>query len=284
MKGKVLKVESNLYKVKTDDGSEIKCIAKGNIKMSKMHPIVGDNVNLNSELTIDKIYPRRNEFIRPPIANIDQIIVVMATTNPKPDFTLLDKQLVMAEKNGVDVLICLNKIDLNDDCDGIIDLYEKIGYQVLTTDAKNGLGIEKLAILLKGKITAFTGNSGVGKSALTNNIFDEVISEEGLISEKNLKGRHTTKYVELFEIAPDSYIADTPGFSSYEVQGIDYKDLDKYFIEFAPYISDCEYRGCSHIKELNCGVKKALRRKRIDEGRYERYCMLYEKLKEEKRW
>ena len=284
MKGKVLRVENSLYKVKTEEGKILKCMARGNMKMNKTKPMVGDIVNLNSDWVIDKIFPRKNEFVRPPIANIDQIIVVMAVANPSPDFMLLDKQLVMAEKNGVNILICVNKIDLNDNCDYIIDTYEKIGYQVLTTDAKNGLGIEKLAVLLKGKITAFTGNSGVGKSALTNNIFKEVISEEGLISNKTLRGKHTTKYVELYEIAPDSFIADTPGFSSYEVQGIDYKDLDKYFLDFAPYIPNCEYRGCSHIKELNCGVKKALKRRKIDEGRYERYCTLYQQLKEEKKW
>ena len=284
MIGRVLKVEPNLYKVKTEEGKTFKCMAKGSMKFTKSKPLVGDIVNLNSDWAIDKIYPRKNEFIRPPIANVDQIIMVLATTNPKPDFVLLDKQLVMAEKNGVDILICLNKIDLNDDCDEIIDTYEKIGYQVITTDAKNGLGIEKLAVLLKGKITAFTGNSGVGKSALTNNIFKEVISEEGMISNKTLKGKHTTKYVELFEIAPDTFIADTPGFSSYDVQGISHKDLDKYFIEFIPHISNCEFRGCTHIKEKNCGIKKAVEKKKIDKGRYDRYCMLYQKLKEEKKW
>jgi len=284
MLGRVLKVEPNLYKVKTEDGKVFKCLAKGNMKFLKLKPLVGDLVNLNAEWSIDKIYPRKNEFIRPPIANIDQIIMVIATENPKPDFALLDKQLVMAEKEGVDILICLNKIDLNDDCSDIIDTYTKIGYQVITTDAKSGLGIEKLAVLLKGKITAFTGNSGVGKSALTNNIFKEVISEEGDISEKTLKGKHTTKYVELFEIAPDTFIADTPGFSSYDVQGISYKDLDEYFIEFVPELSKCEYRSCSHIKEANCGIKKAVERKKIDKGRYERYCLLYQKLKEEKKW
>lgn len=284
MLGRILKVEPSVYKVRTEEGKVFKSLAKGNLRFNKSKPLVGDLVNLNADWAIDKIFPRKNEFIRPPIANIDQIIMVMATTNPKPDFTLLDKQLVMAEKNGVDILICLNKIDLNEDCDEIMDIYEKIGYQVITTDAKNGLGIEKLAVLLKGKITAFTGNSGVGKSALTNNIFKEVISEEGMISDKTLKGKHTTKYVELFEIAPDTFIADTPGFSSYDVQGISYKELDKYFIEFNSYLSSCEYRSCTHIKEKNCGVKNAVQKNKIDSGRYERYCMLYQKLKEEKKW
>ena len=284
MLGRVLKVEPNVYKVRADDGKTFKCIAKGSVKFSKNKPMVGDLVNLNEDWAIDKIYPRKNEFIRPPIVNVDQIIMVMSTTNPKPDLTLLDKQLVMAEKIGVDILICINKIDLNDDCDEIIDVYERVGYQVITTDAKNGLGVDKLAVLLKGKVTAFTGNSGVGKSALTNNIFKEVISEEGMISDKTLKGKHTTKYVELFEIAPDTFIADTPGFSSYDVKGISYKDLDNYFIEFSSYMDKCEYRGCSHVKELSCGVKRAVDAERIDKGRYERYCELYQKLKEEKQW
>ena len=284
MLARVLKVEHNLYKVKTETGQVFKCLARGNIKFLRQKPMVGDNVQLSEEWAIEKIFPRKNEFVRPPIANVDQIIMVMATTNPKPDLTLLDKQLVMAEKNGVEILICLNKIDLKDDCNEIIDTYERIGYQVITTDAKSGLGIEKLAVLLKGKLTAFTGNSGVGKSALTNNIFKDVISQEGDISEKTLKGKHTTKYVELFEIAPDTFIADTPGFSSYEVQGVSYKELDQYFIEFVPEIAKCQYRGCTHVKENNCGIKKAVERGKIDKGRYERYCALYQKLKEEKKW
>lgn len=284
MIGRVLKVEPNTYKVRTEEGKTFNCLAKGSMRLLRVRPLVGDLVNLNANWAIDKILPRDNEFIRPPIANIDQIIMVMSTTDPKPDLMLLDKQLVMAEKIGLDILICINKIDLKDDCDDILDIYEKIGYQVITTDAKNGLGIEKLAVLLKGKITAFTGNSGVGKSALTNNIFRDVISKEGLVSGKTLKGKHTTKYVELFEIAPDTYIADTPGFSSYDVQGVSHKDLDKHFIEFLPHISECEFRGCTHIKEKKCGVKNAVQKMKIDKGRYERYCMLYQKLKEEKKW
>lgn len=284
MIGRVLKVEPNTYKVRTEEGKTFNCLAKGSMRLLRVRPLVGDLVNLNANWAIDKIFPRDNEFIRPPIANIDQIIMVMSTTDPKPDLMLLDKQLVMAEKIGLDILICLNKIDLKDDCDDILYTYEKIGYQVITTDAKNGLGIEKLAVLLKGKITAFTGNSGVGKSALTNNIFRDVISKEGLVSNKTLKGKHTTKYVELFEIAPDTYIADTPGFSSYDVQGISHKDLDKYFIEFLPHINECEFRGCTHIKEKKCGVKNAVEKMKIDKGRYERYCTLYQKLKEEKKW
>lgn len=282
MKGIIIKIQSNLYTVKTDAGV-IECTAKGLFKFKKLSPLVGDYVEVNNN-TIEKIYPRSNEFIRPPIANIDQLIIVLATTNPKPDLMLVDKEIIMAEKNGVEPIICINKIDLNQDYTSIIETYENIGYQVITTDAKNGLGIDKLALILNNKVTAFSGNSGVGKSALTNNIFNEEVAKEGETSEKLEKGKHTTKHVELFEFANNSYIADTPGFSSFEVQGINYKELDEYFIEFASHKENCEFRGCTHIKEINCGIKKAVSKRKIDRGRYERYCELYEKLKGEKKW
>lgn len=282
MKGIITRIQSNLYTVKTDIGI-VECNAKGLFKFKKLTPLVGDYVEVNNNV-IEKIYPRRNEFIRPPIANIDQLIIVLATANPKPDLMLLDKEIIMAEKNEVEPIICINKIDLNSDYTDIIETYENIGYQVITTDAKNGLGIEKLALILNNKITAFSGNSGVGKSALTNNIFNEEVAKEGETSEKLEKGKHTTKHVELFEFANNSYIADTPGFSSFEVQGVNYKDLDEFFIEFSSYKENCEYRGCTHIKELNCGIKKAVSKRKIDKGRYERYCELYEKLKGEKKW
>ncbi len=284
MKGIVTRIQSNLYIVKLEDKKVVECVAKGLLKYKKTSMLVGDMVEVNDNNVIEKIYPRKNEFVRPPIANIDQIIIVVATTNPTPDLMLLDKQLVTAERNGVDVVICVNKIDLEADYSNIIEVYENIGYQVITTTAKNGIGIDKIARILVNKITAFSGNSGVGKSALTNNIFNLEISKEGETSEKLQKGKHTTKHVELFEFAENSYIADTPGFSSFDVDGINCKDLDKYFIEFTPYISECEYRSCNHIKEQNCGVKKAVAKKKIDKGRYERYVTLFEKMKGEKKW
>ncbi len=284
MKGIVTRVQANLYKVKLEDKRTVECSAKGLLKYKKMSILVGDMVEVNNNNVIDKVLPRKNSFIRPPIANVDQLIVVVAATNPKPDLMLLDKQLVMAEKNNVEPIICVNKIDLEADYGEIIEVYENIGYQVVTTTAKDGIGIDKIARILGNKITAFSGNSGVGKSALTNNIFNEEVSKEGETSDKAQKGKHTTKHVELFDFSENSYIADTPGFSSFDVEGINYKELDKYFIEFAPYISDCEYRSCTHIKEINCGVKKAVSKRKIDKGRYERYVTLFEKLKGDKKW
>ena len=282
IKGIVIKVNSDLYKVDTGL-SIIDCKAKGSFKFRKTNIVVGDSVEVNGEV-IEKVFPRKNEFIRPPIANIDQLIIVVATTNPKPDLELLDKQLIMAEKNEVTPIICVNKIDLSQEYDDIIRTYEKIGYQVITTDAKNGVGIEKLAVFLQNKITAFTGNSGVGKSALTNNIFGIEKSEEGETSEKLERGKHTTKFVELYKLAPNTYIADTPGFSTYEMKDILFSELDKLFLEFIPYISKCEFRGCSHIKEKKCGIKQAVEDRKIDSGRYERYCKFYQILKENKKW
>lgn len=282
IKGIVVKINSDLYRV--DTGLSVKDYrAKGLFKFKNTKILVGDKVEVNGEV-IEKVYPRINEFIRPPIANIEQLIVVVATTNPKPDLELLDKQLIMAEKNDVLPIICINKIDLSDVYDDIIKTYEKIGYQVITTDAKNAVGIEKLAVLLHNKTTAFTGNSGVGKSALTNNIFKDVVSEEGETSEKLEKGKHTTKFVELYKIGNSAYIADTPGFSTFEMKDIQASDLDKCFPEFIPFISECEFRGCSHIKEKNCGIKKAVEDEKIDKGRYERYCKFYEQIKENKKW
>jgi ribosome biogenesis GTPase len=278
IKGLITKVFSDFYRVKTEEGY-IECNARGIFKKNKISPIVGDIVEINSSIVIEKILPRKNEFIRPPIANIDQLIIVVATTNPKPDLLLLDKQIAMAEINNVIPIICVNKIDLKSE-EYITNVYTNIGYTVITTNARDGVGFEKMAGLLFNKTTAFTGNSGVGKSAITNKIFNKELSEEGETSQKLEHGKHTTKFVELFELSDNTFIADTPGFSTYEINGIDAKDLDKYFIEFEKYFSDCEYRGCSHIKEEKCGVKEATNAGKIDLGRYERYCTIYKKLKE----
>lgn len=284
MKGIVVKIKGSSYVVKADS-KVLECISRGLFKFRKTEILVGDLVEVDEEnKLITKIYPRRNEFIRPPIANIDQMIIVVASTNPSPDLMLLDKQIVMAEKNGIEPIICINKIDLDADYSEIIEVYENIGYQVITTTAKNGIGIDKIARIINNKITAFSGNSGVGKSALTNNIFNEEIAEEGETSDKLKRGKHTTKHVELYEFANNSFIADTPGFSSFEIEGVTYKELEDYFIEFKPFVSECEFRSCAHNKEINCGVKKAVAKRKIDKGRYERYVQLYEKLKGEKKW
>ncbi len=280
--GIITKVLSDRYRVKVNN-EFLECTARGLFKLKNSKPLVGDYVQINNDQIV-KILPRKNEFVRPPIANIDQIIIVVSATNPKPDLLLVDKQLIMANKNNVEPIICINKIDCDENYESIINTYEDIGYQVITTNAKSKIGIEKLMLLLQNKVTAFAGNSGVGKSTLTNDVIGETISEEGETSERIERGKQTTKYVELFQVANNTYVADTPGFSTYDIQKIDCKELEHYYIEFEPFIKNCKYRGCSHTKENECGIKTAVEKRKIDKGRYERYCELYEKLRREKKW
>lgn len=282
IQGIITKVYSDRYKVRFEN-EYIDCTARGLFKLKNSKPLVGDKVEVKNG-QIEKILTRKNQFIRPPIANIDQMIIVVSSTNPKPDLLLLDKQIVMAIKNGIEPIICINKIDYDTNYKEIINVYENIGYQVITTSAKDKIGIEKLILLLQNKTTAFAGNSGVGKSTLTNDIMGQNVSEEGKTSEKIERGKHTTKFVELYEVTKNTYIADTPGFSTYEVEDVDYKNLYNFFVEFKPFINGCRYRGCTHIKEQECGVKVAVNKGKIDRGRYERYCLLYENLKGAKKW
>ena len=271
MKGIVVKINSNLYTVRLEDKT-IECTARGLLKFKKTPILVGDFVLVDEENnTIQKILPRKNEFIRPPIANVDQLIIVVATTDPSPDLMLIDKQIVMAEKNGVEPIICINKIDLDADYSNIIETYENIGYQVITTTAKNGIGIDKIARIINNKITAFSGNSGVGKSALTNNIFNEEVTKEGETSEKLKKGKHTTKHVELYEFANNSYIADTPGFSSVDFRGMTKLDIRDNMKEMFDNLEYCKYRDCMHIKEDDCKVKEMVKKGQILLSRYNNY-------------
>ena len=231
---------------------------------------------------------RRNYIKRPKIANITQIIYVLSMNMPKPDLLLLDKQLAFAEFLGINPVICINKIDLEktEKILEIENLYKKIGYKVIKTNAKIGENIKVVEEILKNNITAFSGNSGVGKSTLINSIFNDKITEEGLISNKNKKGKNTTTTVELFKIDCNSYIADTPGFSTFDIYEIESNELDKYFKDFHNYIPNCEYIGCNHVKEVNCGIKDAVASGQISEVRYQSYCKIYNELKqkEENKW
>lgn len=284
-KGIIISNISNLYKVEVN-GKIYDCNARGKFKNNEISPVAGDFVEIeiiNEEKKtgiINKIEERINYLKRPKMANLSQIILVLSMKLPKPDLELLDKQLAYAEYMNVKPVICLNKIDLEDEAviDSIKEIYEKIGYKVIKTNAKNKTGVEELKEVLKNKITAFSGNSGVGKSTLINSLLGENVTEEGLVSHKNKRGKNTTTQVKLYKIDENSYIADTPGFSTFDINEIKKEDLAKYFIEFRPYINECEYGDCSHIKEENCGVKNALEEGKISKERYERYIILYKKL------
>ena len=207
------------------------------------------------------------------MANLSQIILVVSMKLPKPDLLLLDKQLVYAEYMKIKPIICLNKIDLEDEekINQIYNLYKNIGYEVIKTNAKCGTGIEEIKQKLKNNVTAFSGNSGVGKSTLINSLLGKTIAQEGNISNKNKRGKNTTTQVVLYKIDENSYVADTPGFSTFDINEIDKKELAYYFIEFRNYIKNCEYADCSHIKEEKCGIKEAVKQGKISKERYENF-------------
>ena len=280
-KGIVTSNISDLYKVETNN-IVYNCNARGKFKAGEISPVAGDLVEVditdeNKKVgVIEKILERKNYIKRPKMANLTQIILVVSMKLPKPDLLLLDKQLVYAEYMDIKPIICLNKIDLEDEerIEYIYNLYSKIGYTVIKTDAKNNVGVDQIKKHLQNNITAFSGNSGVGKSTLINSILGKQIAEEGNISSKNKRGKNTTTQVLLYKIGENSYIADTPGFSTFDISEIEKSDLAKYFIEFRPYLADCEYADCSHKKEENCGIKRAVQEGKISKDRYERFCEL----------
>ena len=289
MQGKIIGNISNIYKI-TVDNEIYDSYARGKLKNIEMSPIVGDNVEI--EITdktkklaiIEQISPRDNQMKRPKIANIDQVIFIISTKNPKPDLLMLDKQLAYAESLKIEPIIVINKIDLDESYKTIQKTYQNIGYKVITISAKENVGIEELKKVLKEKTSVFSGNSGVGKSSTINALFGTEKTEEGEISKKNKKGKNTTTETRLYELEKNTYIADTPGFSNFEITEIESKDLDKDFREFRSEIENCEFIGCTHIKEENCGIKQAIKEKRISEERYERYCKIYQELKEKEKY
>lgn len=305
MQGLIIENISNLYKIKTEKGI-YEANARGKFKKEEITPVVGDKVEIqildeeNKKAVIEEIQQRTTYIKRPKMSNITQLVLVVSSKNPKPDLLLLDKQLAFAEYLGIKPIIILNKIDLDKKkkFEKIKETYQNIGYTVIETIAKelenaedissknitSSTGIQELEKKLKGNINAFSGNSGVGKSTLINAIFNDTITQEGEISQRNKKGKNTTTSTKLYEIDENTYIADTPGFSTFDISEIEYRKLDQYFKEFKPLLENCEFVGCTHIKEQNCGIKKALEKGKIDSGRYERFCKIYEELKEKERY
>ena len=290
MKGIIIENISNLYKVINQESKEIyKCLARGSFKNIGITPVVGDIVEFSEkENVIEKIYDRENYIKRPKIANITQIVFVISMKHPKPDLLLLDKQLAFAESLGVKSLIVINKCDLveENEIKKIFNIYRNIGYDVVKLKAKEKKGIENLKENLLGEISVLSGNSGVGKSTIINALFNDVVTSEGDISEKSKRGKNTTTLVKLYEIDKNTFIADTPGFSTFEISEIEKEDLSHYFKEFKPFMEKCNYIGCSHIKEADeeCAVKRAKNNQEISESRYENYCKIYEELKNLKKW
>lgn len=270
-----------------EDNSEFKASLRGNIKR-KNGILVGDLVEVEvsyDRYMIKKILPRKNSIIRPPVANIDNLVIVVSLSTPSPDFFLLDKQIVLAKFKDILPIIVINKIDLNisditnKDLSYIKNVYGNLGFQIIEVSAKNNIGIDVLKEKLHNKISAFSGNSGVGKSSIINKIFG-TNSLTFEVAKKTNRGRHTTKHVKIYK-NEDMYVLDTPGFSSYELYDIEYKELKNYYPDFLE--CKCDYLDCSHVfeNEKVCGVKKAINDGRIDKNRYDRYVELFKKLKDE---
>lgn len=301
MQGIIIENKSNLYKVIVTNENKEEVIyeskVRGKLKKEDISPVVGDIVKITilpeesgkKQAVIENILPRKVFIKRPKIANITQMVLVISSKEPKPDLIMLDKQLVFAELMKLKVVIVLNKTDLDnkEEFNNIEKIYKNIGYNVIKTVAKEKIGIEELKGILKNNINVFSGNSGVGKSTLINSIFEKELTEEGEISKKNKRGKNTTTKTRLYQIEKDTYIADTPGFSTFEISEIESKDLVNYFKEFVPFIKKCEYIDCTHIKEESCGIKKTVESGEIQKERYDRFCKIYQELKnkeERRKW
>ena len=291
MTGKIIKGIAGFYYVYVVESGIYECKAVGIFRKDKIKPLVGDMVRIEvlneekKEGSLVEILPRKNELIRPAVANVDQAMVIFAADFPKPNFSLLNRFLIMMERRNVSVVICFNKMDLLEEKDiqRLHEIYEPAGYRVLTISVKQKKGIEEVQALLDHKVTVVAGPSGVGKSSLTNSLQRDVEMETGEISKKLNRGKHTTRQSQLIELGDDSWFVDTPGFSSLYLEDMEKEELRLYFPEFDPYEGQCRYQGCTHTHEPGCAVKEALSEGKIEKLRYEGYLELYEELKDKKK-
>ena len=292
MQGKIIKGIAGFYYVHVVESGIYECKAKGVFRKEKVKPLVGDDVEIEildeEEKTgnIVRILPRRNELIRPAVANVDQALVVFAVTEPKPHFNLLDRFLVMMESKEIPVVLCFNKKDIasQPELKELQEIYSACGYRVIFTSALNEENIGTVKEVLLGKTTVIAGPSGVGKSSLINLLQTEIRMETGSISKKIARGKHTTRHSELITIDGNSYIMDTPGFSSLYVNDFEKGELKYYFRVFAPYEGKCRFNGCDHVHEPGCAVKAAVEHGEIHTVRYEDYLEMYQELQEKKRY
>lgn len=290
MEGIILKALSGFYYVDGGEGELIACRGRGKFRHQKIVPLVGDRVRFTplepGTGILDEILPRKNEFQRPAVANIDQLVVIASGAIPVTDPFLIDRVVSIAEGRGCESVICINKCDL-DGADELYETYTKAGFTTLRVSAETGEGIDQLAAVIAGKVSAFTGNSGVGKSSILNALEPDFRLQVGEVSDKLGRGRHTTRHVELFRLSSGAIVADTPGFSSFDTEGMELRrpeELQYTFREFAPYLDQCRFIGCAHVKEKGCAVLAALKEGKIAPSRHASYVRLYEQAKEVPEW
>ena len=292
MQGKIIKGIAGFYYIYAENDEVYECKAKGIFRKDNRKPLVGDNVEIEvldeqeKEGSVTAILPRKNSLIRPAVANVDQAFVIFAMENPKPNFMLLDRFLIMMEKETVPAVICFNKKDLatEEELVFLYETYKSCGYQVILSSTFNGEGLEEIREILKGKTTVVAGPSGVGKSSITNALQENVQMETGEISKKLKRGKHTTRHSQVIPVGKDTYLMDTPGFSSLYLTDIEEQELKDYFPEFREYEDQCRFQGCRHIHEPGCAVKEALSNHKISSLRYEDYLGLHEEIKEKRRF
>ena len=291
MTGKIIKGIAGFYYVYTTLGL-VECKAKGVFRNKNIKPLVGDNVKISiideEQMTgnIDEILDRKNSLIRPASANIDQAMIIFAITKPDPNYNLLDRFLISMRQQDIPTVVCFNKSDIatDEDIDELKKSYEGCGCRVLFVSARIEEGLSDIKEVLKGKTTVVAGPSGVGKSTIVNALYPEANMETGEISRKIERGKHTTRHAELFALSEDTFIMDTPGFTSLYINGIKKEELWEYYPEFAEHEKRCRFGGCAHISEPVCGVKEAVNDGTISRIRYENYCILYNELKDNEKW
>ena len=286
--GRITRSISGFYDVQTPNGL-VTCRGRGSLRKNQESPLTGDMVEItveNGKGMVEKILPRRNRFIRPAVANVDALVVFAANVNPVTEPFLIDRVAAIAGDQEVAVYIVINKCDLDPAVD-LARIYQNAGFPVIVASAETGEGVEALRQLITGKLTAFTGNTGVGKSSMLNCLCPELKLATGEVSEKLGRGRHTTRHVELYSLGCDTFVVDTPGFASFDTEQMDVilKDNLQYaFGDFAPYLGDCQFHDCSHRKEPGCAVRQAAEQGRIEQTRYDSYLRLYEKSSQIKEW
>ena len=286
--GRIIRSLSGFYEVRTPEGV-VTCRGRGSLRRSGDSPLTGDMVEISVEKgkgMVEKILPRKNSFVRPAVANIDVLVIFAANVNPVTEPFLIDRVAAIAGDREVPVVLCINKCDLDPAVD-LVRIYGRAGFPVILTSAETGEGVDTLRKLIRGKLTAFTGNSGVGKSSMLNALCPDLGLATGEVSEKLGRGRHTTRHVELYDLGDNTYVADTPGFSSFDTDQMEVmlkENLQYAFPDFGPYIGRCQFHDCTHRKEPGCAVTAALAAGEIEPTRYNSYLRLYEKASQIKEW